>query len=96
MKCYLCKYIPPRADFLDTMTSEEKELMRQHGAFLDRRLEEGLLIAHGPVVDPAGSYGVSLYRIADEQRIEALTAQDPIVQVGCGHYEHYPMLHLKN
>ena len=26
MKFYLCKYIPPRADFLATMTAEEKQM----------------------------------------------------------------------
>lgn len=29
MKYSLCKYIPPRADFLATMTVDEKELMAQ-------------------------------------------------------------------
>ncbi|WP_110656089.1 YciI family protein [Salinicola halimionae] len=96
MPCYLCKYIPPRADFLETMTDEEQELMRRHGDFLDRLLEEGLIVAHGPVMDPSGGYGVSLYRIADGELIETLTAQDPIVKTGCGRYEHYPMLHLKS
>jgi hypothetical protein len=50
---------------------------------------------HGPVMDPSGGYGVSLYRIEDDQDIEALTAQDPIVKNGVGHYEHFTMLHLR-
>jgi hypothetical protein len=29
MKFYLCKYIPPRADFLATMTAEERKWMKQ-------------------------------------------------------------------
>jgi uncharacterized protein YciI len=95
MKYYLCKYIPPRADFLPTMSSEEKEWMTQHGAFLDDLLSQGTIVAHGPVMDPNGGYGVSLYRIADDQDIEAFTSQDPIVKNGAGHYEHHPMLHLK-
>lgn len=95
MKYYLCKYIPPRADFLATMTENEKNWMGQHGAYLDRLLGEGKIVAHGPVMDPAGGYGVSLYQIADDEEIEALTSRDPIVQNGAGHYEHHPMLHLK-
>ncbi len=95
MKSYLCKYIPPRADFLATMTDQERAWMDQHGAFLDDLLEQGVVVAHGPVIDPAGGYGVSLYRIADDQDIAGLTAQDPIVRNGAGHYEHFPMLHLK-
>ncbi|MFF0953202.1 YciI family protein [Rhizobium leguminosarum] len=95
MKCYLCKYIPPRDDFLATMSADEKTWMAQHGAFLDNLLEKGVIVAHGPVMDPAGGYGVSLYRIADDQDIATITARDPIVANGAGHYEHHPMLHLK-
>ncbi|MCC4634440.1 YciI family protein [Xanthomonas dyei] len=96
MKYYLCKYMPPRAEFLQTMSADEKSWMTQHGLFLDSLLAEGIIVAHGPVMDPAGGYGVSLYRIADDQQIEHFTAQDPIVRNGAGHYEHYPMLHLKS
>ncbi|MER8912843.1 YciI family protein [Mesorhizobium sp. M0761] len=95
MKSYLCKYIPPRSDFLATMTTDEEEWMKQHGAFLDDLLEKRLIVAHGPVMGPAGGYGVSLYRIADDLDIEAITSEDPIVKNGAGHYEHHPMLHLK-
>ena len=94
MKYYLCKYMPPRADFLATMSDDEKAWMAQHGAYLNQLLEQGLIVAHGPVMDPAGGYGVSLYRIGDGQDIALLTSEDPIVKNGVGHYEHHPMLHL--
>ena len=96
MKFYLCKYIPPRADFLATMTAEEKKWMKQHGDFLNNLLDKGLIVAHGPVMDPSGGYGVSLYQIADDQDIATITSEDPIVKNGAGRYEHYPMLHLKS
>jgi uncharacterized protein YciI len=95
MKYYLCKYLPPRADFLVTMNADEKQLMMQHGAFLDDLLAKGQIVAHGPVMDPRGGYGVSLYQIADDLDIEVITSEDPIVKNGAGHYEHHPMLHLK-
>jgi uncharacterized protein YciI len=94
MKYYLCKFIPPRANFLGTMSADEQEWMAQHAAFLNDRLDQGLVVAHGPVIDDGDGYGVSLYRISDEQDIAALTAEDPIVKNGVGHYEHYTMLHL--
>lgn len=96
MKYYLCKYIPPRPDFLSTMSADESGWMKQHGAFLDELLDKGLIVAHGPVMDPSGGYGVSLYQIGDDQDIEAITATDPIVKNGAGHYEHHKMLHLKS
>ncbi|AHY07494.1 hypothetical protein FS592_12520 [Serratia plymuthica] len=95
MKYYLCKFIPPRANFLTTMSADEQKWMQQHADFLNELLAQGLIVAHGPVIDEKGGYGVSLYQIADEQDIAAITAEDPIVKNGVGHYEHYSMLHLK-
>jgi len=95
MKYYLCKYIAPRADFLSTMTPHESELMKQHGAFLNDLLEKRTVIAHGPVLDPAGSYGLSLFQVEDDQDVKAMTSADPIVRGGVGHYEIYPMRHLR-
>jgi uncharacterized protein YciI len=96
MKYYLCKFIPPRANFLSTLSADEKEWMKQHGAYLNALLDQGLVAAHGPVMDPAGAYGVSIFQIADDQEISTLTSQDPIIRNGVGHYEHHPMLHLKS
>ncbi|ACZ76292.1 MULTISPECIES: YciI family protein [Dickeya] len=94
MKNYLCKWIPPRADFLTTMSAEEREWMEQHGVFLNKLFEQGIIVAHGPVIDDGDGYGVSLYQIADNEDITSFTSQDPIVKNGVGHYEHYVMLHL--
>ncbi|MES2942471.1 MAG: YciI family protein [Pseudomonadota bacterium] len=95
MKYYLCKFIPPRTDFLATMSTDEQQWMKQHGAYLNELLAQGLIAAHGPVMDPAGAYGVSIFQIADDQDISVLTSGDPIIKNGVGHYEHHPMLHLK-
>lgn len=95
MQHYLCKYIPPRSDFLATMSEDEKKWMGAHGAFLNDLLDRGIVVAHGPVIDPAGGYGVSLFQIDDGQDIDAFTSQDPIVRNGVGHYEHFRMLGLK-
>ncbi len=94
MKYYLCKFIPPRADFLATMSADEREWMKQHAVYLNDLLNKGLIVAHGPVMDESGGYGVSLYQLPDDQDVAALTAEDPIVKNGVGHYEHYSMLHL--
>ena len=95
MKYYLCKFIPPRADFLATMSADEKKWMKQHGDFMNDLLDKGLIVAHGPVIDQTGGYGVSLYQIADDQEVSAFTSEDPIVKNGVGHYEHYTMPQLK-
>jgi len=95
MKYYLCKFIPPRADFLATMSADEQKLMKQHGDFLNDLLARGSIVAHGPVIDETGGYGVSLYQLSDDEDISAVTAQDPMIKSGVGHYEHYTMPHLK-
>ena len=95
MKNYLCKFIPPRADFLATMSADEHQCIKQHAVYLNKLLDQGLIAAHGPVMDPAGGYGVSIFQIADDQDISALTSEDPIVKNGVGHYEHHPMPRLK-
>lgn len=95
MKAYLTKWIPPRADFLPTITEPEKALFQQHGEWQSQLRKTGQIVAHGPVVDPAGSYGVAIWEVDDEADISALTAQDPIVKGGVGHYEHYAMLQLR-
>lgn len=94
MKYYLCKYIPPRGDFLATMSDDERTWMGLHGEYLNDLLAKGVIVAHGPVIDDTGGYGVSLYQIEDDQDIASFTSGDPIVKNGVGHYEHYTMLHL--
>ncbi|BBP58637.1 YciI family protein [Pseudomonas sp. St316] len=94
MKYYLCKFVPPRANFLTTLSADEKTWMTQHGAYMNGLLAKGLIVAHGPVIDDGGGYGVSLYQIADDEDIASFTSQDPIVKNGVGHYEHFKMLSL--
>lgn len=94
MKNYLCKWIPPRANFLATLSADEQKWMGQHGDYLNELLAQGVIVAHGPVINDGEGYGVSLYQIADDEDIADFTSQDPIVKNGVGHYEHYDMPHL--
>ncbi|MFI8619040.1 YciI family protein [Acidovorax sp. NPDC077693] len=96
MKYYLCKFIPPRPDFLPTLSDQERDLMKRHGDYMNDLLAQGIIVAHGPVMDPAGGYGVSLYQIADDQDIKGFTSEDPVVKNGIGHYEHFAMPSLKS
>ena len=96
MKYYLCKFLPPRADFLATMTPAELDLMKAHGAFLNDLLGKGVVVAHGPVDDPAGGWGLSLYQVGDDEDMQALTSQDPMVVAGGARYEILPMRHLRS
>jgi uncharacterized protein YciI len=95
MKFFLCKFIPPRRDFLQTLNPDERALMTQHVAFMDDLLDERVIVAHGPVEDPVGAWGLSLYQVQDDEDIVAITANDPMVERGGARYEIFPMQRLK-
>ncbi len=47
-------------------------------------------------MDPAGGFGLSLFGIADDEDINALTAGDPMIMAKVGAcYETYPMMSLR-
>jgi uncharacterized protein YciI len=94
LKTYLTKWIPPRADFVTTTTDAEKDLLQQHGAWLNAMMADGLIVAHGPVMDPAGGYGVALWTLGDDRDLAGVVARDPIVRAGVGHYEQFTMLKI--
>jgi len=54
MAYFFCKFITPRKDFLKTMSADEAKLLKAHGEYLQELLEQGRVVAHGPVVEPQG------------------------------------------
>jgi uncharacterized protein YciI len=48
MTYFLCKMIPPRSDFVKTMTESEKNIMKAHGDYLQSLAEVGSIVCHGP------------------------------------------------
>jgi uncharacterized protein YciI len=95
MKCYFLKLIPPRPTFPADISPREAELMGQHAAYWRQLLDQDRAIAAGPVLDPAGTYGVALIRLADDQDPEALVGQDPVILGQAGfRWEIRPMLSL--
>ncbi len=96
MAYFFCKFNLPRKDFLKTMTPEQAKLMKAHGYFLQGLLEQGKVIAHGPVIEPEGGFGLSLFDVEDEIELSRLTAQDPMILAESGaRYDTFPMRHLR-
>ncbi len=99
MKYFLCRFIPPGPDFLKTMTPEQKSLMKAHGEFLQALLEEGGVVVHGPVADPSGGWGMSLFETADDETaadVRDIVAEDPMIKADIGaRYDVLPMLQLR-
>ena len=92
MPHYLCKLRPPRPTFLTDMTPEEALVMRSHREYWMPRVETGAVIAMGPVVDPAGGYGVAIVEAPSFDALAAMQAPDPAIASKRGFlYENFLM-----
>jgi uncharacterized protein YciI len=95
MPHFFLKLVPPRPAFAADMSEAERGIMQRHAGYLAKLLAEGTGIAFGPVMDPAGVFGMGIIEAADEAVARAITDRDPAVTEGVGRYEIYPMRLLK-
>ena len=92
MKHYFLKLIPPRPDFMVTMTDQGRAIMGAHQAYWRGFAEKGWAVAYGPVADPKGGYGAGFWTLPDEEDPAALAAGDPAIKAEAGfRYEILPM-----
>jgi uncharacterized protein len=92
-KYFLAKLIPPRPSFTTDMTGEERQVMMDHGAYLKKYVDAGMVIVMGPVLEPAGSWGLAVFEAGSEEEVRTIIARDPTVLSGLGfRWEIYPML----
>ena len=67
-----------------------------HGDYLQSLAEVGSIVCHGPVDDPKGGWGLSIFSAKDQTEVERLTAADPIILDDVGaRYEILPMKQLR-
>jgi uncharacterized protein len=93
MPHFLCKLTPPRVTFMSDMTPEEALVMRGHREYWTPRVETGVVVAMGPVADPAGGYGIAIIEVPSLAALERMQASDPAIASGRGFgYENHPML----
>jgi uncharacterized protein YciI len=84
MAYFFVKLIPPRPSFPSDMTESEAALMRLHGHYWQNLLDQGDVIAFGPVFDSAGPWGLGLIKADEEGAARALAESDPVIRTGCG------------
>jgi uncharacterized protein YciI len=77
MSHYFVKLIPHRFTFVQDMTEEERGLMQQHAAYWRDCMKRGEVVLFGPVMDPAGVYGMGVLDVDTQQAVETLLAADP-------------------
>jgi uncharacterized protein YciI len=93
MKYYVFKLKVPRADFTTTMTPAEQTLMQTHGAYLKSLMDKGQVVVFGPVLDPAGVYGLAVVRLGDGVEPDTIWREDPVIKAQAGFSYHVaPML----
>jgi len=88
---FLMRLIPPRPTFGADMTAEERGLMQQHIAYVRTFFDGGQVLAYGPVLDPAGAFGVALLEVNDEAEAHKFAKEDPSIVAGLNTYTITPM-----
>ena len=89
MPHYFLKLIPNRPTFAQDMTDEEKAVMHQHVAYWGALMNEGNVVVYGPVMDPAGVYGMGVVEAENEEQLKRFLNNDPAATIN--QYEYYPM-----
>ena len=80
---------PPRENFAETMTDEEKQVWSVHFERLQRLLAEGVLILAGPTLGPRNT-GVTIFEAGDEEAARRIMDEDPVIAGGFAEGELRP------
>jgi len=54
------------------------------GAYLRKYVEAGTVIVKGPVLDPAGPWGLAVFGAGSEDEVLIIAAHDPAILSGLG------------
>lgn len=87
MTTFVLRLIAPRANFAQTITDAEREIMGRHAAHWAPYLERGDMVVFGPVLTDDDSYGLAVVETDDEQALRDFAAQDPVVTTETAAYE---------
>jgi uncharacterized protein YciI len=90
MNCYVLKLIPCRPTFAQDMTDGERAIMQQHASYWRELMALGKVVAFGPVLDPAGAYGLGIVKAENTTEINDLITKDPAIVIN--QYEYHQML----
>jgi|GEM_PF-127209 len=90
---FLVRLLPPRPDFMMTMSAEDRQMMGEHGAYWRRQQAAGKMLVFGPVADPKGGWGVGVMKVGSVEEMVELQRNDPAILGNRGlSYENLPML----
>jgi hypothetical protein len=89
-KYFVLYLIPSRPDFAQTMTDEERSIMAEHVAYWTEKMNQGKVLAFGPVLDPESIYGLGIVALDDDAELTTFIEQDPAGKIN--RFEFFPML----
>ena len=89
-KFFAVKLLPPRADFAQTMTDDERTIMQEHAAYWKSYMDKGMVHVFGPVLDPKGVYGFGVVSVDNEEQLKEFIDNDPSLKINA--VEYYPMM----
>jgi uncharacterized protein len=92
MSLYLYKLVPPRPTFPQDMDETEAEIMQQHFAYWQQRVDEGSTLVYGPVADPAGAWGLAILQAESEEAARSTVLGDPAIETRLGTFALYELL----
>lgn len=87
---FAVKLLPPRPDFAQTMSEDERAIMQQHALYWKAHMDKGHVAVFGPVLDPKGVYGLGIVAAANEEELKAFINNDPSLAINT--VEYYPMM----
>ena len=88
--------LPPRDDFVATMTPQEQEAFEDHFSYMEKLLADGTLVLAGPTLGPANT-GICIFEAEDGAAARAIMDADPPVAQGLvrGQLRPFRVLHLR-
>jgi uncharacterized protein len=89
---FLFRLIPPRPDFAQTMTTDERQAMAGHQDYWQELLHEGKVVVYGPVADPEGIWGLGVLRASDRAEVLEIGKRDPSVLAGVNTFEVFEIM----
>jgi uncharacterized protein YciI len=74
------------------MTTAEGAIMQEHSGYWGRLIAERTVVVYGPVMDPAGTYGIAVIEVADREAAQKIASGDPVTISQAGfRFELHPM-----
>lgn len=87
MNHFVYKLIPPRPTFHADMSETEQAIMGRHVEYWTDLLDKRTAVVFGPVLDPAGAWGLAVVQADTDAEVRRLGDNDPAVMSGMATYD---------